>query len=85
MTRLPSMWPHFFGMTWSSMCSAATPAAVYSRTVRTTLSGPAVAVVGVGDDRHRDRLDTNRRAWSAISVIDSSPTSGRPSSDAVAP
>ena len=40
MTRLPSMWPHFFGTTWSSMCSAATPAAAYSRTVRTTLSGP---------------------------------------------
>ena len=40
MTRLPSMWPQRFGMTWSSTCIAATPAAAYSRTVRTTFSGP---------------------------------------------
>jgi hypothetical protein len=38
-TSLPSMWPQRLGATWSSMCSAATPAAAYSRTVRITLSG----------------------------------------------
>jgi hypothetical protein len=27
MTCLPSMWPHFFGATWSSMWIPATPAA----------------------------------------------------------
>ena len=32
------MWPHFLGATWSSMCSPATPARSYSRTVRTALS-----------------------------------------------
>ena len=36
---LPSMCPHFFGITWSSMCTAATPAASYSWTVRITLIG----------------------------------------------
>ena len=38
-TSLPSMCPQRFGATWSSMCSAAIPAASYSRTVRMTLSG----------------------------------------------
>jgi hypothetical protein len=38
-TSLPSMWPQRLGATWSSMCSAATPAASYSLTVRMTLSG----------------------------------------------
>ncbi len=31
------MCPHRFGVTWSSMCMAATPAASYSCTVRITL------------------------------------------------
>src|SRR6266508_5546681 len=38
MICLPAMWPHFLGATWSSMCSPATPARSYSRTVRTTFS-----------------------------------------------
>ena len=39
MTCLPSMCPHFFGATWSSMCTAATPAASYAWIVRITFSG----------------------------------------------
>ena len=39
MTSLPSMWPHFFGATWSSRWMAATPAFSYAATVRITLSG----------------------------------------------
>ena len=35
----PAVYMTGFGATWSSMCSAATPAAAYSRTVRMTLSG----------------------------------------------
>lgn len=36
-TALLFMWPHFFGMIWSSSWMAATPARSYSCTVRTTL------------------------------------------------
>jgi hypothetical protein len=39
MTCLPSMCPHFLGVTWSSMWTAETPAASYSFTVRMTLMG----------------------------------------------
>ena len=38
-TCLPSMWPHFLGITWSSRWIALTPAASYSWTVRITLIG----------------------------------------------
>jgi hypothetical protein len=38
-TRLSSIWPHFFGHSWSSIWIAATPTASYSRTVRMTLIG----------------------------------------------
>ncbi len=37
-TCLPRVWPHFFGLTWSSIITAAAPARAYSMTVRWTLS-----------------------------------------------
>ena len=38
-TRLPAMWPHFFGHTWSSRKMPAAPACSYSSTVRIVFSG----------------------------------------------
>ena len=38
-TRLPRMWPHRFGQTWSSRKQPAAPAAINSATVRRTFSG----------------------------------------------
>ena len=36
MHLLPSMWPHRFGETWSSICTAFAPAASSSRVVSQT-------------------------------------------------
>ena len=84
MTCFPSMWPHFFGATWSSRWIAATPAASKAPIVRITFSGlpypvSASAITGMSTQ------SAIRRALSTISVMVSRPTSGRPSSAADVP
>jgi len=84
MTALPLMCPHFFGITWSSRWIPETPACSCSATVRRTLIAlpypvSASAITGTST------AETMRRALSIISVAEASPTSGRPSRDAVLP
>ena len=76
-TSRPATWPQRFGATWSSRCIPATPARMYSSTVRTTLMAlpKPVSASAITGTRTAAAM---RRAFSAISVRVISPASGRP-------
>jgi hypothetical protein len=63
---LPGRWPQRFCMTWSSMCTAATPARVRARTARAMLKAPPQPV-SMSTSRGRPVTSVMRRASTSTS------------------